>query len=84
MKTITYMDNKYSHSNKFKRKERGKRKTKRNEVESLQNLQSPLESPSKPPNPSKELPPRVPKESLGRKDSFNVPFFTLYTSNPSF
>ena len=52
---------------KFKREERGRRKTKGNEVESLQNLQSPLESPSKPPNPSKELPPRVPKESLSRK-----------------
>ena len=42
---------------KFKREERGRRKTKGNEVESLQNLQSPLESPSKPSNPSKELPP---------------------------
>ena len=69
---------------KFKREEKGRRKTKGNEVESLQNLQSPLESPSKPPNPSKELPPSVPHESPGRKDPFNVPFFTLYTSNPSF
>ena len=40
---------------KFKREERGRRKTKGNEVESLQNLQSPLESPSKPPNPSKRV-----------------------------
>ena len=37
---------------KFKTEERERRKTKGNEVESLQNLQSPLESPSKPPNPS--------------------------------
>ena len=65
---------------KFKREERGRRKTKGNEVESLQNLQSPLESPSKPPNPSKELPPRVPHESPGRKDVEEFQFPTLNTS----
>ena len=65
---------------KFKRVERGRRKIKGNEVESLQNLQSPLESPSKPPNPSKELPPRVPHESPGRKDPKEFQFPTLNTS----
>ena len=65
---------------KFKREERGRRKTKGNEVESLQNLQSPLESPSKPPNPSKELPPRVPHESPGRKAVEGFQSLTLNTS----
>ena len=58
---------------KFKREERGRRKTKGIEVESLQNLQYPLESPSKPPNPSKRV---ASKEGPSRKDVFNVPFFT--------
>ena len=37
---------------KFKKEESGRRKIKGIEVESLQNLQSSLKSPSKPPNPS--------------------------------
>ena len=56
-KTITNPKNRGSHNMKFKREGMERRKTKGNEVESLQNLQSPLESPSKPSNPSKELPP---------------------------
>ena len=65
---------------KFKREERGRRKTKGNEVESLQNLQSPLESPSNHQTLAKELPPRVPHESPGRKDVEEFQFPTLNTS----
>ena len=65
---------------KFKREERGRRKTKGNEVESLQNLQSPLESPSKPPNPSKRVASKSPHESPGRKDVEEFHFPTLNTS----